>query len=49
MHEHESKTGNILKFAFELKNMVCHIFFAESKATHGERRQEQERGTRSRI
>ena len=26
-------SGNILKFAFELKNMVCHIFFgAESKA-----------------
>jgi hypothetical protein len=43
-----SSFGNILKFAFELKDMVCHIL-AESGATHGKRPQEQERGTRSRI
>ena len=35
-----SSFGNILKFAFELKNMVCHIFWPKakrSKATHGKR------------
>ncbi len=32
--------GNILKFAFELTNMACHIFWRKakrSKATHGKR------------
>src|SRR5258707_10698610 len=41
-----SSCGNILKFGFELKNMVCHIFWPKakrSKATHGKRPQEQER------
>src|SRR6202011_3228728 len=35
----------MLKFAFEPKNMVCHIFWPKakrSKATHGKRPQEQE-------
>ena len=36
-----SSFGNILKFGFELENMVCHIFFwpkaKRSKATHGKR------------
>ena len=48
-----SSFGNILKFAFELKNMVRHIFFwpkaKRGKANHEKRPQEQERGTRSRI
>ena len=40
-----SSFGNILKFAFELRNMVSHIFWPKakrSKATHGKRPQEQE-------
>src|SRR5580704_19558078 len=40
-----SSFGNILKFGFELKNMVCHIFWPKakrSKAAHGKRPQEQE-------
>src|ERR1700732_631255 len=40
-----SSFGNILKFAFGLKNMVCHIFWPKakrSKATRGKRPQEQE-------
>ena len=47
-----SRFGNILKFAFELKNMVCHIFWPKAKrsfAPHGKRPQEQERETRLRI
>src|SRR5271166_2567597 len=41
-----SSFENILKFGFELKNMVCHIFWPKakrSKAAHGKRPQEQER------
>src|SRR5260370_34378388 len=41
-----SSFGNILKFGFELKNMVCHIFWPKakrSKAAHGKRPHEQER------
>src|SRR5260370_39972464 len=41
-----SSFGNILKVGFELKNMVCHIFWPKakrSKATHGKRPQERER------
>src|ERR1700730_6040983 len=47
-----SSFGNILKFGFGLKNMVCHIFWPKakrSKAAHGKRPPEPERETRSRI
>src|SRR5271166_5676399 len=38
-----SSFGNILKFAFELKNMVCHIFWPKAKRS----KRPTERGRRS--
>src|ERR1700730_14972263 len=40
-----SSFGNILKFAFELKNMVCHIFWSKAKQSKAKR--PTERGRRS--